>query len=448
MILNWINFINESLILEDRMSFSNGFYQILNTIYSDGDVKSKKIAGYLLDISEVEIDEAIPFNNIDINRDKSDFIYFISDSKLSEDSYSYTLDFNYRDWIFFNINNELHLSNDDKDNYISRFQNNSSITGKIDYPLQLIKTYDKESFKSFNYDGYNKDYLHYPILKFKDNNNKIFFIQNSGVVKNLKDDINVNKSEMRIGRFIRGILQKYKKDFTDSEIESFVNTYKSVLDFDKSKFDLFEIVKGNDIKKYYYEKNYLSQKGPLGASCMKYERCQKYLDIYCVNTNVCSLLILKDVDDKSKIIGRALIWETSIGKFMDRIYYIKDSDINLFTKYAKDNDMHFKTSPNYNKDKKITIQLENFNFKYYPYMDTFKYLKLNGELSNIIDSKEEFYILEETFGGHVSPLGGNCPECLGSEEIECYECDGDGRNYTGRVCYKCNGDGYVSCPYC
>ena len=56
------------------MSFSNSFYQILNTIYSDSDIKSKKIAGYLLDISEVEIDDTIPFNNIDINRDKNDFI--------------------------------------------------------------------------------------------------------------------------------------------------------------------------------------------------------------------------------------------------------------------------------------------------------------------------------------------------------------------------------------
>ena len=193
---------------------------------------------------------------------------------------------------------------------------------------------------------------------------------------------------------------------------------------------------------------------------MKYERCQKYLDIYCVNTNVCSLLILKDINDKSKIIGRALIWETSIGKFMDRIYYIKDSDINLFTKYAKDNNMHFKTSPNYNKEQKITIQLENFNFKYYPYMDTFKYLNLNGELSIIINNRyEEFYILEETFGGHVSSLGGNCPECLGSEEIECYECDGDGRvdcqdcggsgvGDDGESCEECDGSGRIGCEEC
>ena len=441
MILNWNNFINEGLLLEDRMSFSNGFYQILNTIYGDGDIKSKKIAGLLLDISEVNIDETIPFNNIDINRDKSDFVYFISDSKLDINSYTYTLDFNYRDWIFSKIS-EMDVSDDDIEDYIS----NST---KIEYPLQLVETYDKDSFEKFNYNGYNKGYLEYPIYKFKDNNNRVFFIENRGVVKNLKEDINVSKSEMRIGRFIRGVLQKFKKEFTDSEIESFVNTYKSVLDFDKSKFDLFEIVKGKDIKNYYHEKNYLIQKGPLGSSCMKYERCQKYLDIYCVNTNVCSLLILKDINDKSKIIGRALIWETSIGKFMDRIYYIKDSDINLFTKYAKDNNMHFKTSPNYNKEQKITIQLENFNFKYYPYMDTFKYLNLNGELSIIINNRyEEFYILEETFGGHVSSLGGNCPECLGSEEIECYECDGDGRSYTGRSCYKCNGDGYVPCPYC
>ena len=178
---------------------------------------------------------------------------------------------------------------------------------------------------------------------------------------------------------------------------------------------------------------------------MKYERCQRYLDIYCYNDDVCSLLILKDVDDKSKIIGRALIWETNIGQFMDRIYYIKDSDSNLFAKYAKDNNIHFKTSPNYNKDQKITVQLKNFKFKYYPYMDTFKYLDLNGELSNIVNTNKHFYQLEQTFGGHNSSIGDVCSDCLGSEEVECYDCDGDGRNSIGRICPNCSGHGYIPC---
>jgi hypothetical protein len=443
MILNWINFINESLILEDRMSFSSGFYQILNTVYADGDVKSKKIAGHLIDISEQNIDDNIPFNNIDINRDRSDFVYFISDSKLDINSYLYTLDFNYRDWVFYNIG-DLDISDDDIEDYIS----NST---KIKYPLKLVETYDKNSFTDLNYTGPNNRYLEYPIYKFKDNDNRVFLIQNNGVVKNLKEDVDVNKSEMRIGRFIRAILQKFKKEFTDSDIESFVNTYKSILDFDKSKFDLFEIIKGRDIKKYYNEKTYLNQKGSLGASCMKYDRCQKYLNIYCDNEDVCSLLILKDIDDKSKIIGRSLIWETSIGKFMDRIYYIKDSDVNLFTKYAKDNNMYFKASSNYNAEQKITIQLKNFEFKYYPYMDTFKYLALDGELSNIVNivnTKKEFYFLEQTFGGHNSTLGDVCTDCLGSEEVECYDCDGDGRNSIGRICPNCSGHGYIPCSYC
>ena len=60
----------------------------------------------------------------------------------------------------------------------------------------------------------------------------------------------------------------------------------------------------------------------------------------------------------------------------------------------------------------------------------------------------DFYSLEETFGGHNSTLRDNCSECLGSEEVECYDCDGDGRNYRGGICSGCSGDGYMPCPYC
>ena len=67
-------------------------------------------------------------------------------------------------------------------------------------------------------------------------------------------------------------------------------------------------------------------------------------------------------------------------------------------KYAKDNNMHYKLSPNYSVDQKITIKLKEFEFKYYPYMDTFKYLALDGELSNIlniVNTKKEFYFLNK-----------------------------------------------------
>ena len=105
---------------------------------------------------------------------------------------------------------------------------------------------------------------------------------------------------------------------TASIIKKFNNAVKSKRE---NIFKDFKIVKDEDIRKYYLYESYESDNHTLGGSCMRYEKCQKYLDIYVKNPEVCQLLILKSDDDKDKIKGRALIWKLTNGEYyMDRIY--------------------------------------------------------------------------------------------------------------------------------
>ena len=129
-----------------------------------------------------------------------------------------------------------------------------------------------------------------------------------------------------------------------------------------------------DIRKWYLYKNYSEVKGQLGNSCMRSERCQEFLNIYVKNPEVCRLLVMWSDPSKTNICGRALIWTLTDGKIvMDRIYTIADYQQELFAKYAKDNDIYLVNSMSGTHE----VQLKDYKFDYYPYMDNFLCLNIN-----------------------------------------------------------------------
>ena len=209
------------------------------------------------------------------------------------------------------------------------------------------------------------------------------------VIRNSKFWTSGRTPEYGIGRWVRRVYKEVlKKPIKDTEVESFVNSYKSTYDGVFKGSDAFELVNGEDIRKWYLVDRYEEESGQLGNSCMRYSRCQPYLDIYVQNPEVCQLLILKSEKDPEKIIGRALVWTLHDGpgvagrKFMDRIYTIKDSDRLRFMEYAKKNAFLTSASHTY------TIQLKpDTEYSYYPYMDTFySYDKRTGILSHDLSS--------------------------------------------------------------
>lgn len=211
--------------------------------------------------------------------------------------------------------------------------------------------------------------------------------------------------------------------FSDAEIETFVNEFvacSKMFDFDKSGLT-FKVVKGADIAKYYLDKNYYGysesadkfEKGVLWNSCMRYARCQRYLNIYTQNNQV-SLLVL--VTSEDKVVGRALLWQLTPDNdskiYMDRAYTIHDSDVKLFNNYAiKEGYVYYTNGgpklDNDDYDNQLFVKLNNTSFDLYPYMDTLCYLDGGGDL--LSSSSEDFdydYELNDTYG-HWDGYGGD-----------------------------------------
>ncbi len=238
-------------------------------------------------------------------------------------------------------------------------------------------------------------------------NDDVYFL-NRSITNDEKNEFWKNgRTNMGIGKWVRRVvvdLYKSPSVLNDKKLEDFVNLYKSTFDgINNVKEERFQLVEGDEIRKWYHADNYFELKGQLGNSCMRYTRCQDYLDIYVNNPEVCKLLIYKSEEDPGKIIGRALIWNIKptpkgITKYMDRIYTIADSDRLLFQDWATENGV------NYGYSGVKYIQLNNVNFNKYPYMDTFIYL--NKETKSLTNDDgvwpgQSYIKIQDTNGGYT-----------------------------------------------
>lgn len=262
----------------------------------------------------------------------------------------------------------------------------------------LLKIQDKLFYLPFN----NIDYI-------KDTNQ---------VTIELFKKVGSTKSNIRIGKFITKLFKLIHSNFDNSELEVFVNRYKSISEFDRISKN-FKIVYGKDILKYYHKRNYSKKKGILGKSCMRKNKQQKFLKLYSKNINKIGMLVL--FDDNGKIKGRSILWkdinmEYEEGKykvnFMDRIYTYDDYITEQFKLYAKMNGWVYKSSQNFlsygfifnNKELnnvKFDLKLKKFKkLKHYPYMDTMDQLsRENGKISNYEFDKS--VSLSTTDGGYT-----------------------------------------------
>lgn len=293
--------------------------------------------------------------------------------------------------------------------------------------------------------------------------------ENSLSMTEVFDKLKGNK--VRLGRLIRRVADIYLKHkgwkkggsawgrykFTDEEIEKFVNAFKSAYDFYKGgATGKFEIVSGNKLLFAYAEENYYDDKGTLGGSCMRHEECQSYLEFY-VDNNI-ELLVLWGPNEK--VMGRAVIWELTNGKkFMDRVYYNRDSDLNSFRKYAEENKFLYKEENNSRPDTEIltpesdylesvemklevkvhSVRYSDRDEEMYPYTDTLRYYYWReGKLRNWKDSSNYYVELEDTDGWVI------CDECQSEGELDCETCEGAGN----KECEDCNGYGHTNCEKC
>ena len=225
------------------------------------------------------------------------------------------------------------------------------------------------------------------------------------------------RSDAKIAKLVNQI---FPDKYTNKEVEEFTNLFKKIGDNTSE----FVLVEGEDIRKWYNSDKYESDSGELGNSCMRYQKCGSYLDIYVENPEVCRLLILKSEDGES-IKGRVIIWKITdidienVEYYMDRIYAIDDATKLMFQQYADKqgwlkrlrssygDSRDFKLVDMEYEDIKATIQLKKWKFDYYPYMDTFKRLeKSDGILINDDDEDEQgYYIMTHTDGSYGDTSG-------------------------------------------
>lgn len=187
-----------------------------------------------------------------------------------------------------------------------------------------------------------------------------------------------------------GFISKLFRNVTSKEVEKFSNLFRS--QSVKTKFR-FSIVKGDSIRRYYHYSSYQDDRGTLGASCMKHDSCQKYLDMYINNQDIITMLIM--TDENGDLMGRSLLWNFESHKIMDRIYTVCDEDLLFhFKQWATQNGYLYKSEQNwYNtmqfeqigqkrQELKLEIKIDT-DFRYYPYMDTFKFIDTKtGKLYN------------------------------------------------------------------
>jgi hypothetical protein len=228
---------------------------------------------------------------------------------------------------------------------------------------------------------------------------------------------------MKVGRLIQKLFPpELIKQFINSEsdIEKFVNYFKS--HFDESNKD-FRIVEGEEIKKWYHENSYLMPSGncygTLWNSCMRYQDRQKFLNLYTTNPQFKMLVMTqKDRYGEDKVRARALLVEAETTddsylpkgtkvKVMDRIYSVYDSDVITFKTWAKENGyiskyeqtakskIFFTTIDDENKYISLKLKLDNPHLNYYPYLDTFSYFRWDkGEFFNNPEIRHDYILVQ------------------------------------------------------
>ena len=296
-------------------------------------------------------------------------------------------------------------------------------------------------------------------------------ILSEGVIKkisssNIRSKVyNLQRSKFKWGRFLNSNFEgKYQQSGAAdrSDIETFVNKYKSVVDRDVSA-ELFDIINGSDIAKYYNWRKYARpDSGSLGNSCMR-SVDSSYFDIYAKNPEKVSMVILRDKDDNKQIIGRAIVWSLDSHPgitFMDRIYVSNYADEQKFKDFAHTNKWLYKSDQaigseislvNLDGSRKqydIWTKLNPIHHDRYPYCDTMRYY--NHE-SGVVSNCEKFnpMLLLGSTGGDYETLRYVFSKHLGmsiSANNARYCIFGDDYVYSSDAIRVWNGDGGYAVP--
>ena len=406
--INYNDFLFErqlQRILESRLVYSKSFLSILNSIKTP-------IAQKLKELNSKEID--IQHNFIDTT-DKNDQVTFMADKKaqqiLGQKEILYKVDRTGRNLTNGSGNQSIYddLNFERPERSEDVYRPSSGAIGRI----------LSESIRPSGKVYCLFECSHYPENEVgrKTILNKEALVEHDETTRRVWSQ---SRNPIGIGRLVRAILKSSGETFSDSDLEKFVNDYKSSVDLINDAFSRFEIISGDRIANIYHQDNYESDDGTLGQSCMA-DMTDETFQIYTRNPDVCQLVVIWSkyggrIEDgkyrSDKICGRAILWKTREGDmFMDRIYTNNDSDVELFKKFATKNGWWYKKYQNSSSGFTVERGTETKSPDYivdlkvwkgdYPYLDSLCYLNSNsGELSNSKYDISADYLLNDTGGGY------------------------------------------------
>ena len=398
------DFLLESLILESVVRYSNKFRGVLQSMRGTTTGETREIVDTLLEVEQS--DYTVTNNYFDILDDKELLGYCI-DRKAQDLLGKRFVKYTGRGGGILKISE----SNQTAFNALQFQPTGDRLYRPSEYEIGEIQaSYTSKSTGSLRGTIYYK-------IKFGQNTTVI----SNGYIEDVQNSdapFKNNRQSVRVGRGIRLLLGNIGKSFTDNGINLFVNAYKAEIEILNDVYSKFEIVEGEDIKHWYYVRNYESSNPTLGTSCMRHAECSDYFGIYVENKQAVKMVILKS-DQEGKIKGRALIWqiETPVKTtFMDRVYYNNESDLNLFKEYAKKMGWAIRPTHDYNAPNviimpdgsrvsgEISTKVYSGSYEKYPYCDSLKFY--NTSTGHLTSGDEQASNIKDSYIWLCSTSGG------------------------------------------
>jgi|LakMenE01Jun11ns_1017448.scaffolds.fasta_scaffold9958435_7 hypothetical protein len=305
-----------------------------------------------------------------------------------------------------------------------------TISDELRHRICSVLDSEKEEFKEeflkifeLNLDEEHKDYRNYFGIA-RDNHNMISFLDKKKIeTLNYSDCWNPDK---RIMSTAGKVIKKLIPLIPDKMLERFVQlyTFQNKQCYECIDTSIVCIVKGDDIKKYYLEDNYSNygkqsdgNNSDIFASCMRYESCQDYLDIYSLNEKQVSLAVI--LTDSERVKSRCILWHPdSETTYYDRIYAV-NNEINMSMQNCLEKLGYINISnkniikPFISRDITIKLQYGQHDLDYYPYADTLccldgHYISNRGEENlqetdgSLVNNEEDSYYCDCCDSNHDS----------------------------------------------
>lgn len=220
-------------------------------------------------------------------------------------------------------------------------------------------------------------------------------VENTKIV--LKEVWNYKKRyHTSVGKMIRRL---FNNDYDDKAVGGFAEAYASLITVSNPLYD-FSIISGEDIKDAYEESNYYAQSNTLGNSCMRYQGCQLYFDMYTKFPDKVNMAVLKR---GTKIAARSIMWFIDGKWVFDRIYSTNQETYNLLNNTLESSGY----STIYSKSEYFKLDIDLSEIKSFPYVDTLRYYRVNEKVltSESPSSNVPYWSLNST-GGDVYTCNG------------------------------------------